>query len=195
MTVGSLEDCIIYTFAKTDSHASRYAFNESFNIHFFIGRVNDQDPSEFMVRKNEVGFSGIFASPLEAGCANCDQQRASNFIYEDVVPITSTLIDYLQANPKSKGLIREGEIKTIESLGHESVVPFLREHLQWRIADTSANLISDEHRIKDPELEVKVTSRMFETPNDENKLGVYSDPVLHREITDTRPGGYGYVWH
>ena len=147
-----------------------------------------------MVRKNEVGFSGIFASPLEAECANCNEQRASNFMYEDVVPVTSTLVDYLQANPKSSDLIRVGEIKTIEDLGPESVVPFLKEHLQWRIADTSANLISDEHRIKDSELEIKVISRIFETPSEENKLGVYSDPVLYQEITETKPGGYGYVW-
>lgn len=147
-----------------------------------------------MVRKNEVGFSGIFASPLEAECANCDEQRASNFMYEDVVPITSTLVDYLQANPKSRDLIRVGEIKTIADLGPESVVPFLREHLQWRITDTSANLIRDEDWINDSELEIKVISRMFETPSEQNKLGVYSDPVLYKEITESKLGGYGYFF-
>ena len=147
-----------------------------------------------MVRKNEVGFSGIFTSRAEAACANCDEQRAQDFMYEDVVPITSTLVDYLDDNPISKDLIQEGTIKTIPNLEPANVEPFLKEHFKWRIVDTASNLMNSEQQIKDSGLEVKVVSRIFETPNDENKLGVYSDPVLHQDITDTKPGGYGYVW-
>ncbi len=148
-----------------------------------------------MVRGNEVGFSGIFTTTAEAVCANCDEQRARNFMYEDVVPITSTLVDYLEDNPISKDLIQEGTIKTIPNLEPANVEPFLKEHLKWRIVDTASNLMNSEQQIKDSGLEVKVVSRMFETPNDENKLGVYSDPVLHQEITETKAGGYGYIWH
>ncbi len=147
-----------------------------------------------MVRKNEVGFSGIFTTGTEAVCANCDEQRARDYMYEDVVPITSTLVDYLDDNPISKDLIQEGRIKTIPNLEPENVEPFLKEHLKWRIVDTASNLMDSEQQIKDSELEVKVVSRMFETPNDENKLGVYSDPVLYQGITEQQPGGYGYVW-
>ena len=147
-----------------------------------------------MVRKNEVGFSGIFTSRNDAECANCEQQRDAGLMYEDVVPITSTLVDYLDANPKSKDLIQEGEIKTIRDLEPDQVRPFLKEHLQWRIVDLHSNLIDDEQRIRDSGLEVKVMSRMFETPNDENKLGVYSDPVLYQDITELKQGGYGYAW-
>lgn len=35
--------------------------------------------------------------------------------------------------------------------------------------------MNSEQQIKDSGLEVKIVSRMFETCNDENKLGVYSD--------------------
>ena len=97
-----------------------------------------------MVRKNEVGFSGIFTSRNDAECANCQQQRDVGFIYEDVVPITSTLVDYLDANPKSKDLIQEGEKKPIRDLEPDEVRPFLKEHLKWRIVDLDSNLIDDE---------------------------------------------------
>ena len=69
-----------------------------------------------MARKNEVGFAGIFTSSDDAGCANCEQQRDAGIMYEDVVPITSTLVDYLEANPKSKDFIQGGERKAIRDM-------------------------------------------------------------------------------
>ena len=101
--------------AETDFYCSRHAFNGSLNIHFFIGRVNDEAPGEFMVRPNEVGFSGIFTTTAEAVCANCDE-RARDFMYEDVVPITSTLVDYLDDNPISKNLIQEDRSRLSQTL-------------------------------------------------------------------------------
>ena len=145
-----------------------------------------------MTRRNEVGFSGVFTSNVAAECANCDAQRAADIMYEDVIPITSTLVDYLDANPKSDGLIRAGDLKTIPNLEPESVVPFLKEHLRWRVVDPESNLIDGVQQIKDSGLEVKVVQRMFETPNDANKLGVYSDPVLYQEITEGKLGGFGF---
>ena len=145
-----------------------------------------------MTRRNEVGFSGVFTSNVAAECANCDAQRAADIMYEDVIPITSTLVDYLKGNLKSDGLIRAGDLKTIPDLKPESVVPFLKEHLQWRVVDPESNLIDGVQQIKDSGLEVKVVQRMFETPNDANKLGVYSDPVLYQEITEGKLGGFGF---
>jgi hypothetical protein len=100
-------------------------------------------------------------------------------MYVDVIPITSTLFDYLEKEPKSEGLIRDGVIRKIKIMEPGEVVPFLKEHLKWRIVDPAANLIDGLQQIKDSGLEVKVVQRMFETPNDTNKLGVYSDPVLY----------------
>ena len=132
--------CVIFFYEKTNLYCFRHAFNGSFTIHFFIGRINDEDPGEFMVRPNEVGFSGIFITTAEAVCANCDKQRARDFMYEDVVPITSTLVDYLDDNPISKDLIQEGTIRTIPNFEPANMKPFLKEHLKWRIVDTASNL-------------------------------------------------------
>ena len=71
----------------------------------------------------------------------------------------------------------------------DQVWPFLLEHLKWRIVDLDSNLINAKQRINNSGLEVKVISRMFETLNDENKLGVCSDPVPYQDITELNWGG------
>ena len=147
-----------------------------------------------MTRGNEVGFSGIFTSDAAVECTNCERERASDVMYVDVIPITSTLFDYLEKEPKSEGLIRDGVIRKIKNMEPSEVVPFLKEHLKWRIVDPASNLIDGLQQIKESGLEVKVVQRMFETPNDTNKLGVYSDPVVYEEITQGQPGGFGYQW-
>lgn len=144
--------------AQTEFYCSRHAFNGSFSIHFFIGRVNDEDPGEFMGRPNEVGFSGVFTTTAEAVCAKCDEQRARDFMYGDVVPITSTLVDYLDGNPISKDQIQERTIKTIPNLEPANVEPFLKEHLKWRIVDTAFKLMNSEQQIKNSGLGIKVVS-------------------------------------
>ncbi|KAK4695524.1 hypothetical protein P7C71_g2239, partial [Lecanoromycetidae sp. Uapishka_2] len=178
-----------------DAHVKvkKYAFDGSFGIHAFIGSVNNDQPQHYMTESNQVGYSGIFASSSGAHCDNCNDQRALQTLYEDVIPITSTLVDYLYANPTSDGLIRDGETRTIPSLDNEpSVVRFLKEHLQWQVVDTASNPITDEQQLRDSGLEVKVVRRKFEVPTDENKLGLYSDPVVYQEITEGKLGGYGY---
>ena len=55
-----------------------------------------------MTRKNEVGFAGIFTSSNDAGCANCEQQRDADLMYEDVVPIVSALLTLLRPIPRIK---------------------------------------------------------------------------------------------
>lgn len=111
-----------------------------------------------MGRPNEVGFSGVFTTTAEAVCAKCDEQRARDFMYGDVVPITSTLVDYLDGNPISKDQIQERTIKTIPNLEPANVEPFLKEHLKWRIVDTAFKLMNSEQQIKNSGLGIKVVS-------------------------------------
>ena len=66
----------------------------------------------------------------QSNCANCDEQRARDFMYEDVVPITFIPVDCLDDNPISKDLIQEGTIRTIPKLEPANVEPFLKEHLK-----------------------------------------------------------------
>ena len=108
--------------------SNRFAFNGSFNIHLFIGSIDDTQPERFITKKNEVGFSGIFASSANAPCANCIQQREDDMLYEDVIPITSALLAYLTTNKALEGPV--DTLRTLETFRPEHVVPFLKAHMR-----------------------------------------------------------------
>lgn len=57
------------------------------------------------------------------------------------MPLTTVLYDYLATKPGCEDLIRDGDIKTISDLELSHVVPFLKEHLQWRMIDLGASLL------------------------------------------------------
>ena len=145
-----------------------------------------------MTKRNEAGFMGIFASAAESGCASCARNREDDILVEHVVPLTTILYDYLDASLGSGTLIPHADNKTIPDLEPESVVPFLTENLQWRMIDLASNLlVGQEQQAK---LEIKVTSRQFLPPTQENPMGAYGPYTQHPEITRTKPGGAGYVY-
>ena len=177
-----------------DAHVRvrKFAFDGSFNVHLFVGRVNDDQAPHFLTRKNEVGFAGIFTSPRESGCASCRAHQAADVLSEDVVSLTLYLPDYLASNPVSAGLITEGTHRTLENLEVGSVVPFLREQIAWRMATVDGALL--EGREQEAKLEVTVTSREYESPSAAFPAGRYRPVQLHPEVTDDKPGGFGYVY-
>ncbi|KXT08107.1 hypothetical protein AC579_9209 [Pseudocercospora musae] len=172
----------------------KYAFDGSFSVHLFTGYVKDDQPERYMTKKNEVGFAGIFARSAAdiENCSNCQSQRDNDIVIEDIVPITTIFYDYLESDPHSHDLIREGEHKTIPDLTPESVVPFLTEQLHWRIIDLGATLLSGQER--QAGLEITVSSRQYTPPTAENIMGVYGPETVYPEITNSKPGGFGYVY-
>lgn len=170
----------------------RYAFDESFTIHLFIGRVNDEKSRGFMTRPNEVGFTGVFVTGLGdlEGCSNCVQQRAEDIIVEDTIPLTTVLYDYLTENEISANLIEVGEHRTIDNLSIEQVVPFLKDNLQWRMTNLAGHLLTDYQQAG---LEILISHRTYLAPDREHLLGQYGPYVPHPDITSGRPGGWGSI--
>ncbi|KAK6086913.1 tyrosinase [Seiridium cupressi] len=164
----------------------KFAYDGSFNVHFFIGWVKDEQPERFMTKMNEVGFVGVFASPESTQCESCAKNRERDLVYEDTVPLTGKLLDYLASNSNAASLIRDGNKKTIDTLEPDEIIPFLKEHLQWRITDASSQLLD----IGNSGLEVKVADRLFEPPHDDNLLGTYGPSTVHTEITQGKEGGF-----
>lgn len=144
-----------------------------------------------MTKKNEVGFTGIFASDSDIGCANCNQQRERGMLYADVIPITPALINYLEAatGGDGTGTLPADDMRTLRNLEPEHVVPFLKRNLRWRILDSASNL-KTEQDVRDSDLEIAVTDRLFDVPTDSNPLGTYRESTVHPEITQGKVGGY-----
>ncbi|KAM3075822.1 hypothetical protein ACMFMG_007948 [Clarireedia jacksonii] len=53
----------------------KHTFDGSFNVHLFVGYVKDNQPEQYITKKNEAGFTGVFCSPQNdlSGCSNCVQ--------------------------------------------------------------------------------------------------------------------------
>ena len=90
-----------------------------------------------MALDNQIGFGGIFASGPGAECANCDELRAEDVRIADVVPLTTTLVNYLETNDWPNG--PPTPTRTLKSLRPQHVVPFLKEKLKCRITTVSSS--------------------------------------------------------
>ena len=167
---------------------SRFAFNGSFTVHLFIGHIKKDQPERFMTKKNEVGYSYIFASARDAPCANCITQREQNFIYEDAIPITTALTQYLSSYTDEDG--PDPSMRTLQSFEPEHVIPFLKEHLNWVVTDGASTLLDDPTALRNSQLEISVWDRLYDMPTEDMRLGKYHPATLHSEVTEGRLGGY-----
>ena len=84
--------------------------------------------SEWQYQSNYAGYIFNFASSLDAPCPNCAAQAAANIVIGDSVGLTPKLIEFLA----SKTLLHPISLNT---LGKEDVIPFLKKNLQWRVVD------------------------------------------------------------
>jgi len=67
----------------------------------------------------------IFAAPVEL-CDNCGRQEQQAQIVSNTSAITSMLLDFIEI----------GELADLEA---ESVVPFLKKRLRWRVTTVSCS--------------------------------------------------------
>ena len=175
----------------SDNLSTRFAFDGSFNIHLFIGYIKNEQPELYITKNLEVGFTGVFASAYSSPCANCHIQRQEGLIYEDAIPISPYLFDYLTSNTATDG--PEQALRTLESFRPEHVVPFLKANIGWRVTDIASNLIDDPAKLIESGLEVLITMRNFRVPNADEPLGVYDlTTTAYPEITEDKVGGFGY---
>ena len=161
-------------------------------MHVFVGHIKDGQAECFFTEKNEVGYSGIFAFDRSAPCANCLQQREDGVMYQDAIPFTMAMTKYLTSFTDADG--PETDMRTLQSFEPEYVVPFLKQNMHWVITTTASDLVDDLEMIRDSRLEVSVWDRVFDLPTPEHRMGLYYPVEVHREITETQPGGLGYTY-
>ena len=113
-------------------------------------------------------------------------------VYEDVIPLTTMLYDYLESTNGSSNLISQGQHRTISDLTPAAVVPFLTEQLHWRMVDLGSTPL--DNREREAGLEITVTSREFVPPGNDNLLGSYGSLTPYIDITRGKAGGYGHVY-
>ncbi|KAF4626854.1 hypothetical protein G7Y89_g11303 [Cudoniella acicularis] len=171
----------------------KFAYDGSFNIHVFIGEIDESQTHKFLVKKNQVGFSGVFATSSDAPCANCVQQRQDGMMYEDNIPLSNSLKAYLKSNttPESEG--PPLALRTLEDFEPANVVPFLKKNMAWTLTDAASNLLDDRQQLIDSKLEITVSVRQFDLPSPQFPMGVYYPSTDYKEATVDKVGGFGWV--
>jgi len=151
----------------------KYALNESFFIHFFIGDF-DPEPFSWSFEPKLVGSHCIFVNnPTTTQCKKCKDDNIKKIHVTASVPLTTSLID----------CVKEGELKSLEPC---DVEPFLLKNLHWRVTLLNDKPIPTEEV---PHLKVSDVSVDVKRPEAEGKFPTWGDYKIHHGITAGRPAG------
>lgn len=147
-----------------------FAVDGSFFVHFFIGEFNP-DPANWTQDANLVGTHSVFSSAVgKTGCQNCIQDKQNNAIVSGGVSLTNALL--------TKGL---------KDLEPETVAPYLKDNLQWRVQMSNGKHAPSEDISS---LCVTVACTIVESPEDPAELPKWGVPEVFESITEDKAGGY-----
>ncbi|KAG8983087.1 hypothetical protein FRB93_007678 [Tulasnella sp. JGI-2019a] len=143
-----------------------HQFGESYSVLIFVG---DPPASEhdWRTSPNYVGAFCAFVNSSPEKCSNCREHAES--VVEGFVPLNRHLC-----------------AGHVNALRPDTVVPYLKNRIHWRIQKTDASIVE----AKDvAELEVAVMSVEMEYLPEERAYKTIANPSHHAEITNGRPGG------
>ncbi|KAK0624826.1 hypothetical protein B0T17DRAFT_531175 [Bombardia bombarda] len=164
-----------YTEYILNVRALKHGLGQSFRLLVFLGPFDAEHPDAWDTEFNCVGRVSVLGrSPETTACAKCRGDAAEGLMVSGTVPLTSALLQDIVAGQ-------------LGSLRPEEVVPYLREHLQWRVALFDGQ----ERRVEEvPGLKVGVAST--EVVIGADGLPAYSGSyVVRGEVTEGKPGGLG----
>lgn len=100
-----------------------FAVDGSFHVHFFLGEFSD-DPANWTQDGNLVATHSVFSVAVGVtGCQNCIQDKQSDAVVSGGVSLTNALLE-----------------KGLSDLEPETVVPYLKANLAWRVQAVSEEL-------------------------------------------------------
>jgi len=153
----------------------KYALNQSFFVHVFIGDF-DPEPFSWSFEPKLVGSHCVFVNdPETTECDKCKDDETRQIQVTASIPLTTTLIS----------CVKDRELKSLRS---EDVEPFLIKNLHWRVT-----LLDDTHvRREDvPDLKLSIMSVDVKKPDSDDKFPIWGKYAVHPIITAGRPAGLG----
>jgi tyrosinase len=156
----------------------KYALNGSFSTYIFLGPV-PSDSSEWYSSPSFVGSDSVFSDHQALGvqsdgvghCANCQQQAAARVVVEGFVHLNTALARRI-ADPD----------ENITSFEPVDVVPYLKEHLSWRVLSGHNAPIA---AAGIPSLDVEVSATPMWIRHGD-KIRSYGQPEFFPEVTEGR---------
>ncbi|KAJ7829831.1 photo-regulated tyrosinase [Mycena leptocephala] len=157
----------------------KYALNGSFSTYIFLGPV-PSDSSEWFSSPSFVGSDSVFSDHQAPGgqsdgvgyCANCQQQAAARVVVEGFVHLNTALARRI-ADPD----------ENITSFEPVDVVPYLKEHLSWRVLSGHNAPIAAAGF--PPSLDVQVSATPMWIRHGD-KIRSYGQPEFFPEVTEGR---------
>jgi tyrosinase len=151
----------------------KYALNESFFVHVFIGDF-DPEPFSWSFEPKLVGTHCVFVNnPDTTECQKCKDDNEKQIQVTASIPLTTALID----------CVKDGDLKSLET---GDVEPFLGKNLHWRVTRLNDEPVSREDV---PDLKLSVVSVDVKQPDAEEKFPTWGDYKVHPVITAGRPAG------
>jgi len=107
--------------------SQRHALDGQYSVHVFLNAVEEGDVSLWPVSPHHVGTFTPFGQASGTGCENCKNQQAEHLEITGQIPLTVALIERYLAG-------------IVQDISAETVVPYLTEHLHWRVESVSVSL-------------------------------------------------------
>jgi tyrosinase len=142
---------------------SRFALGGSYNIYLFDGAPASESTGSWVLDPNLIGPMGVLSSPGSEGV---------DLVVAGSIPLTRTLSDH----------VADGDLP---DLTEANVVPYLTQHLVWRIAGPDGAEV-DPDTVPDFEISVYASTA---TPPTEYALPVWSKFIALAQITKSKAGG------
>ena len=105
----------------TNIKAEKHTLDGGYSIHIFLGNQDESNVALWPASPTHVGTFSPLGQLSTTGCGKCQEDQRDHIQVTSQIPLTIALVERYLA-----GLIPD--------LSEESVVPYLTEHLHWRIA-------------------------------------------------------------
>ncbi|KAI7302472.1 Di-copper centre-containing protein [Hortaea werneckii] len=156
--------------------SQKFALNGSYAIYLFMGDFRD-DPASWAKEPNLVGTHAVFATLSGADASKSQRTRTKR----DGTPIQVT-----GSIPLTSMLLAKVETGELSCLDPDTVTPYLRDNLEWRISMFDDNQIKPEELA---DLTVSVVSALVEPASQEDDFPRWTDFKELTSITQGKPGG------
>lgn len=105
----------------TNIKAEKHTLDGEYSVHIFLGDTDETNFALWPASPNHVGTFAPLGQPSTTGCGKCQVDQRDHTEVTSQIPLTLALVErYL--------------VGLIHDLSEESVVPYLKEYLHWRVA-------------------------------------------------------------
>ena len=158
----------------TNIRAEKHTLDGAYTVHVFLGPAEEQNTALWPSAPTHVGTFAPLGQASDTGCSKCQADQRDRTKVTGQVPLTIALIERYLAG-------------IIDDLSEQSVIPYLKENLHWRVVQGDGTVLPNRSDVAG--LLVFVVSNEVTLPPDEGYYPIYAPTVkTHPSITTNLQG-------